>query len=228
MNAKEKLEIIKHIKLGTDEVLYYPYGGGKQPLPLRPISSFEFDECFYKALEYAPVKVANLVVNLKLKLIEPNRNIDISDKGYANLQKFYDSIDYWVVYYAMKDFQDEDFQEPDYLTEDAHPKGFYKILKMNEVHEIAEFILDSSRQPKEVIEQVFVDEAGREVGYLYFYLDVPLADIKNMTKLQRDYLIYAKGELKKIVAGKSKEDRYILTGQKMTAKEFLDRMGVSY
>lgn len=228
MNAKEKLEIIKHIKLGTDEVLYYPYGGGKEPLPLRPISSFEFDECFYKALEYAPTKVANLVVSLKLKLIQPNRNIDISDEGYAQLQKFYDSISYWVVYYAMKDFQDDWFTKPDYTKEEAHPKGFYKILKMNEVHEIADFVLDTSYQNKEVIEQIFVDETGREVGYLYFYLNVPLSDIKDMTKLQRDYLIFAKGELKKIVAGKAKEDRYILTGQKMTAKEFLDRMGVSY
>lgn len=228
MNSKEKLEVIKHIKLGTDEVLYYPYDEGKDPLPLRPISSFEFDQCFYKALEFAPNKVSSLVIKLKLKLIDPSREIDVSDEGYAKLQEFYDSIDYWIVYYAMKDFQDEWFTKPDYNTEETHPKGFYQVLKMIDVHEIANFVLDSSRRKREVIEEVFVDEAGREVAYLYFYLKVPLADIKNMTKLQRDYLIYAKGEMGKISAGKSKEDKYILSGQQMTVKDFFDKMGVTY
>jgi len=34
--------------------------------------------------------------------------------------------------------------------------------------------------------------------------------------------------MKKISAGKQKEDKYILSGQKMTVKDFLDKMGVSY
>jgi len=46
LKTEEKLEILKHITLGTDEVLYYPYNGGKEPLPLRPLSSFELDQCF--------------------------------------------------------------------------------------------------------------------------------------------------------------------------------------
>lgn len=228
MNAKEKLEVIKHITLGTDEVLYYPYNEGKEPLPLRPISSFEFDQCFYKALEFAPNRISNLVIQLKLKLIKPSREIDVTDEGYAQLQAFYDSIDYWVVYFAMKDFQDKWFQKPDYDTEEAHPRGFYKILRMIDVHEIANYILDSSYQNKEVIQEVFKDELGREVAYMYFYLKVPLTDIKNMTKLQRDYLINAKGEMRKISLGKSKEDGYIISGEKMTVKDFLDKMGVSY
>ena len=228
MNNKEKLEVVKHIKLGTDEVLYYPYNNGQEPLPLRPISSYEFDQCLYKALEYAPNKVSNLVIDLKLKLIDSKREIDVSDKGYAQLNKFYDSIDYWVVYYAMKDFQDDWFLEPDYLTEDVHPKGFYQVLKMKDVHDISNFVLDTSYQKREVIEEVFVDESGREVAYLYFYLNIPLSDIKNMTKLQRDYLIYAKGEMPKISAGKQKESGYIISGQKMTVKDFLDKMGVTY
>jgi len=228
MNNKEKLEVVKHIKLGTDEVLYYPYNNGQEPLPLRPISSYEFDQCLYKALEYAPNKVSNLVIDLKLKLIDSKREIDVSDKGYAQLNKFYDSIDYWVVYYAMKDFQDDWFLEPDYLTEDVHPKGFYQVLKMKDVHDISSFVLNTSYQKREVIEEVFVDESGREVAYLYFYLNIPLSDIKNMTKLQRDYLIYAKGQMKKISLGKQKEAGYIISGQKMTVKDFLDKMGVDY
>lgn len=228
MNVNEKIEVIKHITLGTNEVLYYPYTEGKEPLPLRPISSFEFDQCFYKALEYAPSKIAGLVIKLKLKIIETSRDIDVSDEGYAKLQKFYDSIDYWIVYFAMKDFQEDWFTKPDYSTEETYPKGLYQILKMNDVHKIADFVLNASNQKQEAIEQVFVDETGREVAYLYFYLNVPLADIKNMTKLQRDYLIYAKGEMRKISIGKQKEKGYIISGQKMTVKDFLDKMGVSY
>jgi len=228
MNNTEKLEVVKHIKLGTDEVLYYPYNNGQEPLPLRPISSYEFDQCFYQALEYAPNKISSLIINLRLNLIDTKRDIDVSDKGYSQLQKFYDSIDYWVVYYSMKDFQDDWFTKPDYNEEEAHPKGLYQILKMNDVHEISDFILNSSYQKKEVIEEVFVDEVGREVAYLYFYLKVPLADIKNMTKLQRDYLIYAKGQMRQISLGKQKEDGYIISGQKMTVQDFLDKMGVTY
>ena len=228
MNSTEKLGVLKHIKLGVNEVLYYPYNEGKEPLPLRPISSLEFDECFYKSLEFAPSNIAELVIKLKLGLIDKNRNINISDSGYIKLQKFYDSIDYWIVYFAMKDFQDEWFQEPDYSAEKTHPKGFTQILKMKEVHEIASYILDSSYQKREVIEEIFTDETGREVAYLYFYLNVPLADISSMTKLQRDYLIHAKGALRRISAGKKKEAGYVISGQKMTVKEFLDKMGVSY
>lgn len=228
MNGKEKLEVIKHITLGTDEVFYYPYNKGKDPLPLRPISSWELDQCLYQALKYAPDKISELVIKLKLKIIEPTRDIDVSDEGYAQLQAFYDSIDYWIVYYSMKDFQDEWFSIPDFSKVDVHTKGFYQILKMDEVHEIANFILNSSYQNKEAIQEVFKDEYGREVAYMYFYLKTPLTDIKKMTKLQRDYLLNAKGELRKISLGKQKEKGYILTGQKMTVKDFLDKMGVSY
>jgi len=228
MNAKERLEVIKHITLGTNEVLYYPYNEGQEPLPLRPISSWELDQCIYKALRFAPEKVSELVIKLKLKIIEPTRNIDVSDDGYAQLQLFYDSIDYWVVYFSMKDFQDEWFQKPDFSKEIVYPKGFYQVLKMDKIHEIADFILNSSNQSKEVIEEVFKDESGREVAYMYFYLKVPLTDIKNMTKLQRDYLINAKGQLRQIELGKQKESGYIISGEKMTVKDFLDKMGVSY
>ena len=228
MNSQEKLDVIKHITLGTDEVFYYPYNEGQEPLPLRPISSFEFDQCFYKALEFAPNKISSLVIQLRLKLIDPSRDIDVTDEGYSKLQEFYDSIDYWVVYFAMKDFQDEWFTKPDYDTEEAHPRGFYQVLRMMDVHKVANYILDSSYRKKEVIEEVFKDETGREVAYLYFYLNIPLADIKKMTKLQRDYLIHAKGEMRKISAGKQKESGYIISGKKMTVKDLLDKMGVSY
>ena len=228
MNAKEKLQVLKHITLGTDEVLYYPYNEGQEPLPLRPISSFEFDQCLYKALEYAPDRISEFIIKFKLGLLKKEQNIDISDEGYVRLQEYSDRLDYWIVFYAIKDFQEDWFTKPDYSTEETHPKGYYEILKMHDIHKISDFVMNSSYRSKEVIQEIFVDEVGREVAYLYFYLNIPLSEMSKITKLQRDYLIYSKGEMKKISAGKQKEDGYILSGQKMTVKDFLDKMGVSY
>ena len=183
---------------------------------------------FIKLWSTLQKKIADLVIKLKLKLIDKSRDINVSNKGYAQLNKFYDSIDYWVVYYSMKDFQDEIFSEPDWSKPNFYPKGYYEILKMEEIHEIANFVMNPSYQNEEAIEEVFVDESGREVAYLYFYLKTPLADIKSMTRLQRDYLIHASGQMKQISLGKSKEGKYLLSDEKMTLKDFLDKMGVSY
>lgn len=227
MNSEQKAEIIKHIKLGTNEVLYYPYNRGKQPLPLRPISSHELDQCFYQALKHAPTKIADLVVKLKLKLIDTTRDISISDKGYADLEEHYDSIDYWVVYHAMKDFQDEDFKFPDYDKVDSFPKGYYKVRdKMQEIHAIAEFVMNASRGEEEIIKEIFKDEYGREVGYCVYYLNTPLAEISKMTRLQRDYLLYSKVNLKAVMKGKAKESSYIISGKTMTVKDIMERFGI--
>jgi len=223
MNVKEKREIIKHIKLGTNEVLYYPYAEGKQPLPLRPISSWEVDDCFYRALENAPTNIANFIVKVKLDLIDRKSNINVENTGYVKLQRFYNAIDYWVVYYAMKDFQNDVFREPDYDKIESHPKGYYEVLKMREIHQISRFILLASHRSEDVIKEIFTDDIGREVGYMMLFLKQPLADIKDITKLQRDYVIYTKGNLPQIIKGEQKKKKYSISGKKMTVKEVFER-----
>ena len=217
MDEKEKLQVLKHIKLGTSEVLYYPYNNGKDPLPVRPISSFELDDCFYKALLRAEPKVAELVINIKLHLIDMSKPIKVSEKGYANFMKFMNFVDYWIVYYAMKDFQPEEFQKPD--PETNLPKGFEIVLKMEEVHEIADFVLDASRQPKEVIQEIIRDNQGKEIAQIVYYLNTPLALYKDLTKLQRDYLVYSKFGLE----AKRSTDQYVVSGETMTIEELLKR-----
>lgn len=224
MKYKKKIEIIKHIQLGTSEVLYFPYEG-KYPLPLRPISSYEFDDCFYKALENAPGKIAELVIKLRLKLIETDRDIDVSDKGYAQLQKFYDSMSYWVVYYSMKDFQDEEFSIPNYEEFNGYPNGYYITLKMNDVHDIAEFILNGSYQNDKIIKEIFEDELGREVAYSVTFLKHPLADLPKLTKLQKKYLIYSNTNLPGIIKGSIKEDSYVTSDKTYILGDFLKRFG---
>jgi len=222
MNVKEKREIIKHITLGTKEVLYYPYAVGKQPLPLRPISSWELDDCFYKALEDTPTNIADFIVKVKLDLINRKTNINVENTGYVKLQKFYNTIDYWIVYYAMKDFQDDWFSEPDYEN-GGEPKGFFKTTEMSEVHEIAKFVINSCHESQDVIKEIFTDDVGREVAYQYLYLNIPIADISNITYLQRDYIIYTKVHLKKIVKGDDLKNKYSISGEKTTIKGILDK-----
>ena len=223
MNIEEKREILKHIKLGTKEVLYYPYAEGKHVLPLRPISSWEMDDSFYRALEDTPSNIADFIVKVKLDLIDKKTNINVENTGYVKLMKFYNTIDYWVVYYAMKDFQDEQFIVPNYSEIDSYPKGFYEVMKMQEVHKIAKFILSASNRTKEVIKEIFTDNMGREVACVSLFLNIPIAEMGNITDLQRDYMVYSKLHLFKIIKREAKKKRYIISGEKMTIKEALGR-----
>jgi len=207
--------ILNHIKLGINEVIYFDYEG--QPLPLRPITSLETDESFYKALAYTPTKIAKFVVELKLSIIKPKEAIELSNDGYAALQKYYNDINYWFVYHGMKDFQDEEFKEPDYTKDEQFPKGFYTVQKMNHVHKIANLILSHSNAPKEVIKEVIKTPKGKNLGTFLFYLNVPLTDASwKLTNLQKDFLYYSKlGDIQRINRGSIS-----VSGEEMSWDEF--------
>ena len=223
MKSNEKLDTLRHIKLGVNEVFYYDYDGNA--LPLRPISSYELDDCFYKALDYATSDVADLVIKLRLSLVDKSNQVDFSNQDYLSLQKHYDTISYWVVFHSMKDFQDEDFLIPIYKDGEILPKGIFKIRKMNHIHNMAKFIIDSSYKPKEYIKEVIKNEIGLEIANLVFYLNVPLANLPDMTKLQRDYLIYSKGEIMRVSLN-NKEKQYEFSGKKMTIGDLLKKIGM--
>jgi len=224
MNSNEKLDILRHIKLGVKEVFYYDYDGNA--LPLRPISSYELDDCFYKALEGATPKVADLVIKLRLKLKEGNQEVDFSNQDYLSLQRHYDAISYWAVFHSMKDFQDEDFSIPIVKDGEILPKGIFHVRKMNYIHEIANDIINASHRPKALIKQLIRDKNGRNIATLVFYLNIPLANFPDMTKLQRDYLIYYKGEITKVVASESKEKQYEFSGETTTIGDIYKKAGI--
>jgi hypothetical protein len=227
MDSIQKFDALKHIKLGINEVFYYNYDG--DPLPLRPISSYELDDCFHNALRYATKKVFDMVVKTRLQLIQRTENVEILDpEDYYSLQKYYDSISYWILYHSMKDFQNKDFINPIVHEGEIIPQGIVYIRHMNYVHEIANIVLDSSYKPKEMIKEIISDENGKEVAYTVFYLNVPLAQYPDLTKLQRDYLLYSKGQLlgsfnASDVRNKHKKQNYIISGQKMTMAEIIKR-----
>jgi len=227
MNFEEKLRILKHITLGTNEVLYYPYNFGTEPLPLRPLSSFELDESFYKSLEYAEPKIVGFLIKYRAGFIKGDTKIDLSEipnEKFIYLKKALDTTNYWIVYHAMKDFQDPEFKKPDYDELDALPKGFYIVKKMQEVHEIAEFVLAASTQDEDVIKEIVEDSLGREIAYITYYLKVPLADTSKLTDLQRNYLVYTKGKLSKWSEEDLKNLSYSKSGDEMTLGELLNSL----
>ena len=224
MKSNEKLDTLRHIKLGVNEVFYYDYDGNA--LPLRPISSYELDDCFYKALDFATQKVADLVIKLRLSLIEKSEEVDFTNEDYLSLQKHYDAISYWAVFHSMKDFQDEDFSIPIYEDDELLPKGIFQIRKMNYIHDIANIIVNASYRPKEFIKQIIKDDIGKEVAYLVLYFNVPIANIDKITRFQRDFLIYSKGDIIKARASDIKEKQYEFSGKTITIGELLKKIGM--
>ena len=224
MKSKDKLDTLRHIKLGVKEVFYYDYDGNA--LPLRPISSYELDDCFYKALKYATLDVANLVIKLRLKLIEKSEQVDFTNEDYLSLQQHYDAISYWVVFHSMKDFQDEDFKIPIFKNDEILPKGMFKIREMSHIHNIANIIVKSSYRPKEFIKEIIKDEYGKEIAYLTLYFNVPLSNISDITKLQKNYLIYSKGEITKVKASDSKTEQYEFSGETTTIADIFKKIGL--
>ena len=224
MKSSEKLDTLRHIQLGVKEVFYYDYDGNA--LPLRPISSYELDDCFYKALTFATSKVADLVIKLRLKIKEGNQETDFSNEDYLSLQKHYDAISYWIVFHSMKDFQDEDFLTPIFKHSEILPKGMFKIRKMGYIHNIANIIINSSYRPKEFVKEIIKDGLGKEIAYLTLYFNVPLANIPDITRLQRDFLICSKGEMIKVKASDIKTKQYEFSGEKTTIGELFKKIGI--
>ncbi len=97
---------------------------------------------------------------------------------------------------------------------------------MSYIHNIAQIILNSAYKPKDLIKQIIKDEYGREIAYLVFYFNVPLSNIPDLTKLQRDYLIYSKGEITKIKPSDVKKKQYEFSGEKLTIGDLLKKVGI--
>ena len=163
---------------------------------------------------------------LRLKIIDKAEDVDFSNEDYLSLQKHYDAISYWVVFHSMKDFQDEDFKKPIVKNNEILPEGIFQIRKMNHIHDMANIIVNSSYKPKNVIKQIIKDKSGRNIASLVFYLNIPLADMPDITKLQRDYLIYSKGEMTKVKASDIKTKQYEFSGKKLTIEELLKKVGM--
>lgn len=212
-------EVLRHITLGVNEVLYFPYNNGTEPLPVRPLSSLELDECYLSALKEAPPKVAELVVKLKTGILDEETEVDLSNDGYVNLKKFYSAIHYYIVYHGMKDFQDEWFRKPDFQK--GEPKGMETVRQMDDIHRIAKYILSASTAHKKVIEEVYKTSRGKHLATKIVYLNEQLCDLKDMTELQEKYIVHSKGHIDEYLEGVHKEKSIIKSGETMKLRDLL-------
>ncbi|GAG21450.1 unnamed protein product, partial [marine sediment metagenome] len=153
------MDILKYIQLGTNAKEYFNYDGN--PLPIRPLSTYEMDQIFLTVIkEGITQSTFKTLIELKMNLINPNDQIILDQNKYTEFAYYYHQVDYWTVYYSMKDFQPEGFSMPDYDEEfkdkykdwnQENPKGYYIVREMKFVHDIARDIKNMTSQPPEQI-----------------------------------------------------------------------------
>ena len=195
------MDILKYIQLGTNAKEYFNYDGN--PLPIRPLSTYEMDQIFLKVIkEGITQSTFKTLIELKMNLLNPDQQIILDKTRYGEFAYYYHQIDYWIVYYAMKDFQPEKFSMPDYDEEfkDKYddwnpevPKGYYIVRQMKFVHEIAKDIKNTTSQPVEKIIEVLRNSKGKVLATKTFLLKVPLAnEAWKLTPLQEKFLFYSR------------------------------------
>lgn len=224
-------DILKYIKLGTNTKEWFNYDG--QPLPIRPLSSYELDEVMLKVLqEGITQQIFDSLYKIKMNLIlEDEVNIPINPQNYKNFFLYYNRIDYWTVYHGMKDFQPEDFSKPDFDKEFENdfddwkidfPKGYYVVRKMKYVHEIAKNIRNMSNQPLVKLSGVLKNNRGVNLASMVFVFHHPLAsEAWKLTPLQESFLYYGRPGAPIIIA--SEEDLPGISGV-MSIKEVMEKL----
>lgn len=192
--------MLRYIALGTDCKEYFNYDG--KPLPIRPLSTYETDCVFIKAVEGVSTFIFNKVIKLKLGLIKYEQEIDLNKNNYKDFLTYFNEIDYWTVYFAMKDFQSEEFSMPDYSKEfceefddweENKPKGYYLVRKMKHVHELSNNIISMTIQPPEELVEVITNIEGKTLASLVHKFHQPLAsEAWKLTPLQVAFIYYTR------------------------------------
>lgn len=227
------MTLLKYITLGTNAKEYFNYDG--DPLPIRPLSSYEMDQIFLTVIkEGITQSTFKALMELKMNLLDPNTQIDLNQQNYVEFAYYYHKLDYWIVYYAMKDFQDEEFCMPDYDEEFKdkyddwdinNPKGYYIVKQMKFVHKIAEDIKNMTSQPPEKLIEILRNNKGDTLATRVFKLNVPLAsEAWKLTPLQEKFLYFTRPGAPILLTDESE-----LPGIKagMTMNEVAKMLGVS-
>jgi len=201
-------DILKYIKLGTNAKEWFNYDG--QHLPIRPLSSYELDEIMLKVIrEGITQKIYESVYKVKMNLIDPSEKIKLDLEDYKEFFYYFNLIDYWIVYYSMKDFQPEEFSVPDYERKFENdfddwtyknPKGYYIVKKMKFVHQIARDIMTITSQPLIKLRGVLSNNRGKMLASLVYVFHQPLSsEAWKLTPLQEDFLIYSRPDAPVII-----------------------------
>jgi hypothetical protein len=167
--------ILDMIRRGINVQSFFDYDG--QQIPIRAVSSAEIDDARYKSLGTCDNKLAALIVKLRLGLLEGKVNLDdIPVEMYINYVKYIYEFDYWVVYYAMKDFRDSSFCIND-------------VRLMRHVHKIAQEASNMSSTNRNIIDMILKTPEGEEIANCHFNLHIPLfPSLDKGTPLQIEFL----------------------------------------
>lgn len=193
-------DILKYIKLGTNAKEWFNYDG--TPLPIRPLSSYEIDQIMETIIkEGITQSTFENIYKIKLDLAK-KEEVDLSNKTkYREYLHYLNEYDYWVVYHAMKDFQPEEFSQPDFDSQfmrkyddwkENYPKGYYIIRSMKYVHKIAEDVIHMSSAPHKELVGILRTKSGKLLASIVYYSYTPLAhEAWKLTPLQQKFLIYS-------------------------------------
>jgi len=179
------------IRKGITATTHFNYDG--IDIVLRAVSSTELDDAKYKSQELCDDKLARMILKMRLGQLNGKFDIDsIPADMYKNYIKYILEFDYWITYYAMKDFQPADF-------------NFEDVRKMRYVHEIADIAITLSSAPNEVIIEFIKTEDGQELAKIIHEFKQPLAMIKDLTPLQHTFVLFSSPNAPKHI-GNSMED----------------------
>jgi hypothetical protein len=199
------------IAKGTDHKEYFNYDG--KAVPLRPLSTYEFDQVRLKVIREGITQTTfDALMKVKLDIFEADKRQDVNIRDYAEFTKFYNEIDYWTVYYSMKDFQDKKFTQPDYDGEfendfedwdEDKPKGYYIVRNMKYVHEMAKDIKTMSVAPKLELREFIRNADGKLLATTSHVFNVPLnSEAWKITPLQHQFLHYSRPGAPEIIEDK--------------------------
>lgn len=194
------MNLLDKIRLGIQAKEFFPYDG--EMIPVRPIASYEMDQSEEKGLNLVDARLARFIVDIKLGRMKLTDQLnDIPPELYKNIRKFYLEIDYWIVYYGMKDFQPETFSIED-------------VQKMKYIHEMTKFIIDMSAGSKEVLMEYVRTPEGKELATIIYEWKVPLTDAAwKLTPLQKDFYYWSGDKAPKKVANSLEEFDAIIGAQ---------------
>lgn len=178
-------DLIEALKKGIDlySFFYSKYYG---PIKYRPLTNLEISMVLKSSLKGKSKEMREFIKDMRLKLI-PKKEIDIS--MLDDVSDVLDIMDAWIVYHAVKDFQEENWQHEN----DGIPLGVYLLRSPDsylEVSRFAEDVMRLSTRPVDEVKSFIKTGAGEILAETTWKLGYPLTDkLWKLTNLQLSFLI---------------------------------------
>lgn len=184
-----ELNIREFIERGVKKPLLFYSPFYEEAIKFRPLGELEIHECFNKPLNtFSDDETLKAYMDLKNQGKISLAKYDILKIDIKALSDAMNEVVQWIVYTATKDFQDED-----YTYEDV------KYLKG--MSDLAHLILKTSgnsSDSKDLINKFIKTPQGESLAYLINFRGYKLAELQELTPLQKSFLIRADPERMKI------------------------------